>query len=223
MILYVIISCAASALAVAAVLYILHGIGLSTMLRRSGFKKPWFAFVPFCRVFALGCLADQCRDIMPPKKRGHKLLYFAIGFAALNIAYLVFYWTKIAAPTVEFFKAVDVLFIKTIEAGGNLPTDEFLAIADVYSKSVEALITKPLEVLSMLASISAMIYEVYNIFVLMRVYRIFAPNSSFVLTLLSIFIEPAQSIIFFVIRKKPLRNMRWQEPEQSFDTPPFSM
>ena len=101
--------------------------------------------------------------------------------------------------------------------------DEFLAIADVYSKSVEALITKPLEVLSMLASISAMIYEVYNIFVLMRVYRIFAPNSSFVLTLLSIFIEPAQSIIFFVIRKKPLRNMRWQEPEQSFDTPPFGM
>ena len=223
MIIYFIVFFALILLGMIATLYILHGIGLSTMLRRSGFKKPWFAFVPFCRVFALGCLADQCRDIMPPKRRGHKLLYFAIAYATFNIVYLIFYWIAITPPFIEYLKSVDDLLIKTIKTGNFMPADELLAINNIYSNSIKAVINRPLEVLSMFASISSMVYEVYCIFVLMRVYRIFAPNSSFALTLLSIFVEPAKSIVFFVIRNKPLRNMRWQEPEQSFDKPPFSM
>lgn len=220
MIKYFLIVYAVIALGAAAALYVLHGIGLSTMLRRSGFKKPWFAFVPFCRVFALGCLADQCRDILPPKKRGHKLLYFAIAYAALNLAYLIANGIAIYEPTVAFFKSIEALMANVTT---TFPMEEFLAIVDVYEMAVEATVTSTLSALSLLSSVATMLYEVYMIFVLMRVYRIFAPNSSFALTLLSIFVEPAKSIIFFVIRNKPLRNMRWQEPEQSFDKPPFSM
>ncbi len=220
MILYFLIIYAVIVLGAAAALYILHGIGLSTMLRRSGFKKPWFAYVPFCRVFALGCLADQCRDILPPKKRGHKLLYFSIAYAALGLIYLIANGFAIYEPTVDFFKSIDALIAN---ASNTFPMEEFLAIVDGYEEAVYATETTALGALSLLSSIATMLYEVYMIFVLMRVYRIFAPNASFALTLLSIFVEPAKSIIFFVIRKKPLRNMRWQEPEQNFDTPPFGM
>ncbi len=220
MIKYFLIFYAVISLSAAVTLYILHGIGLSTMLRRSGFKKPWFAFVPFCRVFALGCLADQCRDILPPKKRGHKLLYFAIAYAALNLVYIIANGIAIYEPTVEFFKSIESLIANVTT---TFPMEEFLAIVDIYEQAVNATVTTTLSALSLLSSVATMIYEVYMIFVLMRVYRIFAPNSSFALTLLSIFVEPAKSIVFFVIRNKPLRNMRWQEPEQSFDTPPFSM
>ena len=172
-------------------LYIFYGIGLSTMLRRSGFKKPWFAFVPFFRVFALGCLADQCRDIMPPKKRGQKLLYFSIAYAALNLIYLTARYIAIYPLLFDFFESTYSLVMNTTEI---FPINAFLEQYDVFLHAVESATTESQMMLSMLASASTLIYEFYVIFVLMRVYRIFAPSASFGLTILSILATPAQAI-----------------------------
>ncbi len=47
--------------AVWAALFVLQGIGLSTMAKRRGMDKTWRAFVPFVNIYLLGKLAGDCQ------------------------------------------------------------------------------------------------------------------------------------------------------------------
>lgn len=192
--------------AVPIVIYVLYSIGLSTMLRRTGFKKPWFAWLPFCRDFALGGLADQHRDIQPPKKRGQKLLMLSISYILLLLIYNIAYW-KMAFP---IMKDHLMPFINAESIDANLLLNALENMTDAISSATTIYIS----VLEILADLASIAYLVYRIMVLVRVYRIFDEGHALLYTILSVFIDASCGIIFFIIRNKPLRNLRWQTEEE---------
>jgi len=186
--------------------YVLYSVGLSTMLRRTGFKKPWFAWLPFCRDFALGGLADQHRDIFPPKKRGQKLLMLSIATVVLGLIYNIAYY-NMALPIMKehlmpFFNAESIDLTLLITAFENMAED------------IAAATTMPLSALKLIADFASIAYLVYRIMILIRVYSIFDQGRALLYTVLSIFIDPACGIIFFIIKNNPLHNLRWQTEEE---------
>lgn len=192
------------------VFYFLYGAGLYTMLKRCGFKKPVFAFVPFARDFALGSLADQHRDIFPPKNRGKKLMILSIVSFVFTAIHLVAYYRVISAPLSELITRINAF------DAANLDVNELAAAFESFAIAIESAMTKTVSMLSSFASIASLAFSVYRCMVLIRVYNIFVPRMSFFFTILSIFVEEAAGIIFLCIRKKPLHNLRWQtenEPE----------
>jgi len=186
--------------------YVLYSVGLSTMLKRTGFKKPWFAWLPFCRDFALGGLADQHRDIFPPKKRGQKLLILSILAFVLGLIYNIAYY-NMALPIMKQYLA-PFINAETID------TTLLLTAFENMSEAILAASTTSLTVLELLADISSVAYVVYRIMILVRVFRIFDQGRALLYTVLSVFIDPACGIIFFIIRNKPLHNLRWQTEEE---------
>ena len=207
MYIYWIITLAISA-AIPIPLYVLYGVGLSTMLKRTGFKKPWFAWLPFSRDFALGCLADQHRDIFPPKKRGKKLLILSLAAFALGLIYNIAYY-RMAFPIMKEYM---MPFINAETLDTNAMMVAFEKMSEVILDST----TNTISTLGLLSDIASIAYLVYRITVLTRVYRIFDQGRELIYTLVSVFIDASCGVFFFIIRNKPPRNLRWQtedEPE----------
>ena len=190
------------------VLYVFHSIGLSRMLKNTGFRKPWFAYLPFFRVFALGCLADQHRDIFPPKKRGQKLLYLSIAFFLLTAIYNIAYWSILIPLLKETF--ADLWNVSITE----LDPEALQTALENLQESLATAGNKQINTLRILSDVALIAYSVYKITVLIRVYSIFTQRKALVLTLLSVFVEEATGIIFFVIRNNPPKNLRWQTEEE---------
>jgi len=191
-----------------AVLYVFHSIGLSRMLKNTGFRKPWFAYLPFFRVFAIGCLADQHADIFPPKKRGQKLLYLAVASFLLTAIYNIAYWSIVIPILKETF--AEFWHVSIIE----IDSEALATALENLTEAVGSAGNTQISILYYLSNFALIAYSVYKITVLIRVYSIFARKKALLLTLLSVFLEESTGIIFFVIRNNPPKNLRWQTADE---------
>ncbi|MBQ9761698.1 MAG: hypothetical protein IJV82_01315 [Oscillospiraceae bacterium] len=54
--------------------YILLAVGLYTMAKRRGIRKPWLAWVPLANLWVLGCLSDQYQYLMQGKQKSRRRL-----------------------------------------------------------------------------------------------------------------------------------------------------
>lgn len=186
--------------------YLLYGIGLNGMLKSCGYKKPWHAFVPFYRVFALGCLSDVYDDARPAQKnRGKILLWLSIAAISLQAVYVVAYLTH-AVPIFE-------VYLPRLEAfmmEGAI-VDETTIMELCYEIMNQLAVLPPwLDTLSLFSSAAEIVYFVFTCIALNKVFKIFAPERSGVYLILSILFVPARSIIFFILRKRVPQNLRWQ-------------
>ena len=187
-------------------LYILHGIGLSKMLRSCGFKKPFFAYLPFFRAFALGSLAEVFDDRRPvAKKHGRIFLLISIAYFVILGSYYTAYIMNIQEPIAELFRSVNALSESATE-------NEIMAIIESFVSSSSAILEKNtiLNALSYLMSLFSIIYSVYSCIVLFKVFSIFAPRQAFFFTVASIFVSNIQSIFIFIVKNRAPQNLRWQ-------------
>lgn len=204
-----------SAVGVLVALYVLHGIGLSRMLRSCGFKKPFFAFLPFFRAFALGSLAEVFDDRRPvAKKHGRIFLLISIAYFIVSGAYSTAYFMNLREPIIELFNAVNTLT-------ENATQGEISAIIEKFTSAASDVITQNtlLTALSYVQSIFSIVYSVYTCIVLFKVFAIFAPRQAFLFTVLSIFVSAAQSIFIFIVKDRAPQNLRWQRKETNYDYP----
>lgn len=207
----IMITYAVFALGFALVEYLLYGFGLSSMLKTCGYKKPWHAFVPFCRDFALGTLSEVYNDGNPPKKRGKTLLTFSILRPALSVVYEAIYLALIIPAIKWLYAQLAALSVPTTET-------DFTALVELFNEFTVATAVVPplLSLLSLAVSVVSICYAVYHFIALYRVYKIFAPSSAVVLIVVSIFVSPASAVILFVLRKKAAQNLRWQAQSDDY-------
>ena len=192
--------------------YILHGIGLSRMLRACSFRKPFFAFLPFFRVFALGTLAEAFDDRREVKRHGKILLFLSVAYFLTNAVYLSAYYITLKEPIMDFITSMASL-------PDDATSETVTAIIDTFNASVELAQNMLLGVLSLATSLFSMLYSVYNCFVLFKVFAIFAPNRAFLFSIISIFSPLTQSIMLFVVRNRHPQHLRWRRQDDY--TPPM--
>jgi len=75
---------------IAVLFYVFQSLGLMGMLKKCGYHKPWFAWVPFVNVLAIGNLAEKYDDGKPAKKIGKQLLVLQIIMTSMIILFYVF-------------------------------------------------------------------------------------------------------------------------------------
>ena len=196
----------ALALGILITAYVLHGIGLSKMLRSCGFKKPFFAYLPFFRAFALGSLADVFDDRREEKKRGNKFLMISIAYFALTLTYFI----------AEYVVYKDLIhgFISSLSAlPETATTQEISLITEAFYASVEAVDSLLIRALDFVYQLVSIAYSIVSAIVLFRVFAIFDSKKFFIFTLISIFLPISQCVLFFIVRNNPPKNLRWQRKD----------
>ena len=169
-------------LAIATAAYVFQGIGLSKMLKKVGYAKPWHAWVPFANVYALGSRAEMYDDGKAPTNYGRTLLRLNIALSILSVALFSFELPMFAVAAMAESPA---LMIFTMLA---------------YFGLLVALI-----VMAIIQSIK--LYITY-----WRVFRIFHPEFSVLYLMLSIFVSSyVPSVVFFILRNREPQNLRAPE------------
>ncbi len=163
--------------------YVLQALGLRGMLRSIGYAKTWHAFVPFCNAYAMGYLADCYNDGKPKTNYAKRLLGLNIATLAVVLPMMFLIIALMVASTVRgetTVMSIEIVFL-------------LLAMIAIY----------------VAVMVLAVIYAVNSIKAVWRIYRIFAPEQSILFLMLSIFVSPAMAVIFFIIRSRAPRNLRF--------------
>ena len=183
--------------------YVLHGIGLSKMLRSCGFRKPYFAFLPFFRVFAAGTLSEVFDDRREAKKRGSILLFLAFAYVLTYGVYLASSFMAYYEPIVDFWNAVQALPENATEDAVSTVINNFVTAVELSQNTL-------MSVFSLISSVCSLIYSVYTCTVFFRIFGIFAPRHAFVFAIISILSPLALAVLLFALRNRRPQNLRWQ-------------
>lgn len=72
-------------------LYILTALGLYTIARRRGIRKPWLAWIPVVNSWIVGCISDQYRYVVKGQNKSKRkvLLVLNVVQAVLGVAIAV--------------------------------------------------------------------------------------------------------------------------------------
>ena len=159
--------------------YFLQGFGMREMLRTLGFKKSWYAFVPFCNIYALGYIADRYDDRKGRTKYAKRLLALMLTTIVLSVVLMI-----------------SMLVIGVVSRmTGRLLLHEFPILDAVVGLADIAL------------TVIAIVYIVLLFIALWRMFRLFAPEQAVVFLLISIFVAPSLPIVIYVIRNNKPQNV----------------
>ena len=80
-------------LAIGIASYVLRAIGVYTIAKRRGIKRPWMAWVPVVDQYMLGCVSDQYQYVVKGKNKSKRnvLLWLNIGMVLLSLGVIVSY------------------------------------------------------------------------------------------------------------------------------------
>ena len=186
-IIYAILMCFCLMLAVAA--YVFEGIGLSRMLKKVGYARPWHAWVPFANEYAVGSLADMYDDGKPKSNLAREFLTVNIVTGALALAMLV-----ISLP------------LMLVGLGAK--------ISALYS--LGAILFLGLYIATIVFSVKTIV-KMYVCY--WRIFRIFHPALSVLYLMLSIFVSSVAVcfIIFFISKREPQNLRSDDDNENKFD------
>ncbi len=171
-------------LALAIVAYVIQSIGLSRMLKKVKYDRPWFAWVPIVNAKAIGDLADMYDDGKPEQNFGKKLLQKGIITMALSLATSLISMVMTVLTTLGF-PAMDSVI--------------------TFMSSVSA-------VLSIAMIVFSVMYLIDFYKAIWRVYKLFSPNNATAFLILSIFVSYSQAIILFIIRGNEPQGLRGEAP-----------
>lgn len=178
------------AIGVAAVFFILQGVGLSAMAKRAGLPNRWRAFVPFVSTYFMGKLAGETRVFGQKMKRAG--LYAMIA----QIVFAVFTAAVLAAQAILF-----------VQYGGYMQpsTDELGATTGVMwvglPETVQPLY-KFYYISNYISGTISLLYAVLAFLLVMTLYRKYAAKNYMVLSMLEIFVPASKAIVIFVLRNR---------------------
>lgn len=68
--------------------YVFRSLGVYTIAKRRGIKRPWMAWVPVVDQYLLGCVSDQYQYVVKGKNKNKRivLLWLNIGMMLLSLA-----------------------------------------------------------------------------------------------------------------------------------------
>ena len=159
--------------------YVLQSLGMYTIAKRRGIRKPWLAWLPLGNMWILGSISDQYRYVAKGevKNKRKALLGLTIALSILVIGIYVLYFAMIFQGVMDS-TAVD----------GSFVLSYFAAIIPV---------ALGLLVFSLIATVIQYI-ALYDL------YASCAPSNAIIYLLLSIFINVTMPFFVFACRKKDL-------------------
>ncbi len=171
-------------IAAVVVMYVFQSRGHMRMLRSVGYAHPFFAWIPFVNVKALGDLADMY-DSGRYENYGKTLLKYFIITTALSFGS-------------SYVQSIAEILPATMST--SLSAEQVSALSSFF-----ALLSFGIYVVMLVFNI---IYMVKLYRAIWCIYRIFAPERATLYLLLSIFVPIAQAIIIFKISKNKPQNVR---------------
>lgn len=172
--------------------YLAAAYGLYCMSASVGLKNNWMAWIPFCREYVLGYVADEyCRRNENRSTSYRKKLLgwmialtaaLALLFVALSVLVVVLVIMGIATSLYDSEAIMNG--VSNLDGGFLLGIGLFVLIAVVVILPV------------------VVVYTVFRYTALHKVYKLFAPDSATLYLVLSIFVPLAEPILFIVLAKK---------------------
>lgn len=166
-------------------LFILQGFGIYTMAKRKGMQGAWQAFVPFVNILYMGKVSGECTVFGQKLKRAG--LYAMIGqiiatiLCAVEVIGMAYLWTTEGTPTLDQYYQP---YWSDLQ-GDALKLNNYLYMYNGFIRSIVQ-----------------MVYEIMMFIILMGIYKKYAPNSHFALSILSLFVPLSRFIVLFVVRNK---------------------
>ncbi len=170
--------------AAALVYYLLQSYGLYRMLPACGLGRTWMAWVPFARDYKLGAIADLSAFRLDGKRRYHRVIQPIVTlFSALA--------ARVVALVVLGLVAIFFAFLIAVLAGGDNADSHFFNT--VFSM---------IALLFILGGVILVATYVLRLCAYHRIYRLYAPQTAGLFTLLSAIFTPAAPILFVVLSRK---------------------
>lgn len=184
----ILFSCVFSACGVWLALFILQGFGLMKMAKNRNIKRKWLAFVPFFNLIYIGKLVGTCIVFGRPMKRAG--IYAMIAQLLSTLIALAFVIIYLHLCLAEGLPKQDQL--------GSLYWDNLSYSSQILANIMNAF--------SYVLPILQLIYTVFIAILSFALYKKYAPNSYFILGLVTIFIPVSRYIIVFVLRNRQAIN-----------------
>ncbi len=180
--------------------YVLSALGIYTIARRRGLRRPWLAWVPVVNVWLLGSLSDQYRYVVKGENRSKRKWLLAL--TALRAVFVT-----------------AALILGAAIVGGALSSYHFgpELFQDILGPALVMLgLALPL-----LAVVIA--FLIIRYMALYDVYKSLDPDNSVLFLVLSICIGITEPFFLFFNRNKdkgmPPRKPEYQEPQQTEPEP----
>ena len=183
----VFIGYAAAKVALWVMCYFFLGFGLYTMAKRRDMKMAICAFIPFARVYLMGKLVGEIN-------------FFGVRIKRIGLIALI-------AEIATFLLAV-VLDAMHLPLLFDVWNDVFNEAAYEYFMQSFGQIQFNAMAISLVHMFANFINEVVGFIMLLFLFRNYAPKSSFVFAILSVFLEFMGPILVFVIRKNSCEEYR---------------
>lgn len=179
-------------LMIAVAMYILQSIGLFSIAKRRGFCRPWLAWLPICRDWLLGAIADQYRFTRKNET--------TIQGPALAILQMIAYVLNIVAVIV--FQSI-LPYIEELQSwsGKKVASYEYYT----YFWPLERKVNNTMVFLNVLGVLSVIAILLYVILYFRAHHDLFAscrPEQKTVFLVLSILFPVLLPIFVFVCRNK---------------------
>ncbi len=163
--------------------YIAFAYGLYCMSRTCGLSHPLLAWFPYCSAYQTGALADRVTERGEGRKTSyrHILLWLSISIGVL-----------VAVSVTTLLVAI----LQAILTAGYDANSE----AELLGVILPAILSSIF--LWLMVAAAGIVYVVFYLIALHRIYKAFDPKNSTLFTVLSILVPYASSVIFFLLAKK---------------------
>ncbi len=173
------------ALLIWSALFVLQGVGVSTMAKNRGIGKRYLAFLPFVNLLYLGRLAGDC-DFF-----GHKMKRPGLYAMIAQIAATLFYALLCSAEAVLFTKYAGNLTINSTT--GTIVWTGLTGFAEVINNFYYYWG-------DMICSITGLIYEILVFLIMISLLKKYYAKGYMMLSIVQLFFPMARYIIVFAVR-----------------------
>ena len=156
-------------------MYVFQSVGLHSIAKRRGIRKPWLAWLPLGNMWILGSISDQYQYVAKGNVRNRRKVLLGLTIAM---------WA-IMLPLYVSYGVFLVGMISGFMADGNI---------------VAALLV--MIVLALALMVIGIIAVVYQYIALYDLYSSCSPDSAVLMLVLSIFINITMPFFLFAIRKR---------------------
>lgn len=156
-------------------MYVFQSVGLHSIAKRRGIRKPWLAWLPLGNMWILGSISDQYQYVAKGNVRSRRKVLLGLTIAM---------WA-IMLPLYISYGVFLVGMISGFMADGNIAATLLVMI-----------------VLALALMVIGIIAVVYQYIALYDLYSSCSPDSAVLMLVLSIFINITMPFFLFAIRKK---------------------
>ncbi len=165
-------------------LFILQGIGLSTMAKARNIKNKWLAFLPFVSTLFMGKLAGECQAFGQKMKRAG--LYTMIAQIVATVLCLL----SLAAEAYLFIVCGEPEVSETLVMYWTGLTGFAAAVESAYRIS------------NLILPIFQLVYQILMLFLLMGLFKKYQPKHYMTWGFLSLFIPASRFVVVFALRNR---------------------